>query len=302
MQSSVQKSFSTSLLIVKLVVPFYIVSEVLHYLGYIEYVAFLFEPITNLLSLPPSVAIALAAAFFLNIYAGIAVAAGLSLTPYEWTIVGTFIAVCHSIPLEAAVMKKVGFSIHLHWTMRLALAFIGAWVASIIIPQELVANTNEAFVVAVYSNFSEMLAAAIISSIILALKVIALVVAIILGFDLLRKIPAVNRLMDKQTYLSSLTVGGLVGITYGAGILLNDIESVDKTHKRYLLLFLLLAHGLIEETLIFAFFGADIAAIFSIRIAIALSAVFCLYFCTKHELIARGYKLFKKGFNNEISK
>lgn len=280
-QSSLHKSFNVSILIIKLVIPFFIISEVLHYLGYIEYIAFLFEPITNLLSLPPAVAIAFAAAFFLNIYAGIAVAAGLSLSPYEWTIVGTFIAICHSIPLEAAVMKKVGFSIHLHWISRLALALFGAWIAAVTIPQELAADAAEAFVSPVYSNFMEMLIAAIQSSIVLTVKVIVLVTALVIGFDIMRKIPAINTLMDKHTYLSSLTVGGLLGITYGAGILLKDIESVDKNHKMYLLVFLLLAHGLIEETLIFAFFGADIAAIFLIRVGIALIAVFSLYLFTK---------------------
>ncbi len=295
MPDSIQKSLNTSKLILKLVIPFFIISEVLHYLGYIEYIAFLFEPITNLLSLPPTVAIALAAAFFLNIYAGIAVAAGLSLSPYEWTIVGTFIAICHSIPLEAAVMKKVGFSIHLHWSLRLVLAFLGAWIAVMIVPQELAAQADEPWVVPVYSNFNEMLVSAIISSVVLSVKVIALVTAIIFGFDLVRKIPTVNRLMGNHTYLSSLTVGGLIGITYGAGILLNDLQSVDRSHKRYLLLFLLLAHGLIEETLIFAFFGADVVAIFLIRIAIALSAVFFLYVFTKNRLLRR-------SFNDETNK
>lgn len=293
MQESVSKSLKISILIIKLVIPFFILSEVLQYLGYIEYVAFLFEPITNLLSLPPAVAIAFAAAFFLNIYAGIAVAAGLSLSPYEWTIVGTFIAICHSIPLEAAVMKKVGFPIHVHWITRLALALLGAWVAAAITPQELTALAGEAFVSPVYKDFMEMLIAAIISSVILALKVIVLVTAIIIGFDLMRKIPAVNKLMDKHTYLSSLTVGGLLGITYGAGILLKDMESVEESHKLYLLVFLLLAHGLIEETLIFAFFGADVAAIFIIRLTIAIVAVLFLVIFTKH--------IIKKGSANVVS-
>ncbi len=287
MQSSIYKSFNVSILIVKLVIPFFIFSEILQYFGYIEYVAFLFEPITSLLSLPPEVAIALATGFFLNIYAGIAVAAGLSLSPYEWTIVGTFIAICHSIPLEAAVMKKVGFSIHLHWTIRLTLAFLGAWVAAVFIPKELIGVTSETLVAPVYDDFGEMLTTAIVASIVLALKVIALVTALIVSCDFVRKIPAVDSLMDKHTYLSSLTIGGLLGITYGAGILLKDMESVDHNHKTYLLMFLLLAHGLIEETLIFALFGADVAVIFIIRVGIAVMAVLTLYIITK-TILARG--------------
>jgi len=74
MLASVYKAFNISILIVRLVVPFFILGSVFQYFGYIENIAFLFEPITSFLSLPSSVAIAFAAAFFFNMYAGIAVA------------------------------------------------------------------------------------------------------------------------------------------------------------------------------------------------------------------------------------
>jgi len=241
MLSSTYKAFNISILIVRLVVPFFIISSIFQYFGYIENIAFLFEPITSFLSLPSSVALAFAAAFFFNMYAGIAIATGLSLSSYEWTIVGTFIAICHSIPVEAAVLKKIGFSIHLHWIMRLVLGMLGAWIAALFIPQESISSSGTVFESPVYNNFTEMLVAATVSSIMLALKIVGLVTALILGFDLIRKFPAIDKLMDKHTYLSCLMAGGLLGITYGAGILIKDMEFVGEKHRIYLILFLLLA-------------------------------------------------------------
>ena len=275
MNQSLQKSIQISILIAKLVIPFSIASEVFQYLGYIEYVSFIFEPITEVLSLSPEVAISFAAAFFFNIYAGIAVGAGLGLNGYEWTIVGTFIAICHSIPLEAAVMKKVGFPIHAHWVTRLSAGLIGAWIASVLASDSLTTEVVSAQTI-VYASFWDMLYAAIISALLLTVKIVLLVCALVIGFDLIRNISSIDLLMDKHTYLSSLTVGSLLGITYGAGILLKDIQLVKPDAKRNLLVFLLLAHGLVEETLIFAIFGADIAIIFGIRVAIAVAAVFCV--------------------------
>jgi len=129
-----------------------------------------------------------------------------------------------------------------------------------------------------------MFIAAIVSAIMLAIKIVGLITALILGFDLIRKFPAIDRLMDQHTYLSCLIAGALLGITYGAGILLKDMEFVGENYKIYLILFLSLAHGLVEETLIFALFGADIATILIIRVGIALIAVFWLYFFKKYIL------------------
>lgn len=81
--------------------------------------------------------------------------------------------------------------------------------------------------------------------------------------------------------MSSLSVGGFLGVTYGASILLQEIKQVQPEAKVLLLVFLMLAHGLVEETLIFAFFGADIWNIFMIRVGIALLVVFVLFLIIK---------------------
>lgn len=281
MNDALKKSLSSSWMIVKLVVPFALGIDILNYLGVIDNISFLFEPITNLLDLPSGVALSIAAGFFFNLYAGIAVAASLGLNGYEWTIVGTFLAICHSIPLEVAVLKKVGFPIITHSLTRFFAAIIGGMIAAKIATPELMQFTNEAVVHNESQTFWLMLLESFKNSIYLTVKIVLLVTVLIFLFEFLKKWKPFQAFLDKHAYMSSLLVGGLLGVTYGAGILLKDIKSVPSQHKLYLLTFLMLAHGLIEETVLFGLFHADLLIIFSIRIGIALIAVLLVYLFSK---------------------
>jgi len=277
MKEILNKALQSSWMIVKLVVPFAVGIDILNYLGVIDNVSFLFEPITEILGLPAGVALALAAGFFFNLYAGIAVAASLGLNGFEWTIVGTFLAICHSIPLEVAVLKKVGFPVIPHSVIRLIAGLLGGILAANIISPDLIQITNEVLLNQKNETFWTMIINSIKNSVYLTAKIILLVTVLIFLFELLRNWRPVEKYLDKHTYLSSLLVGGLLGVTYGAGILLKDIKSVEAKHKMYLLTFLMLAHGLIEETLLFGLFHADLLAIFGIRLGIAIIGVLLVY-------------------------
>lgn len=281
MRNVVNKALNCAWLITQLVIPFSIASDILNYFGVVEYLAFLFNPFTNGLDLPIGVALAFAAGFFFNLYAGIAVAAGLGLSAYEWTIVGTFLAICHSIPLETAVLNKVGWPINFHWIARLTNAFIGAWIVKKVTNSELMFTHVESIANISQTGFISFLFGSILSAILLAAKIIILVTFLVALFEFLRQQRRFKYLLDKYTYLSSLTVGGLLGVTYGAGILLKDIEQVQPKQKLLLLTFLMLAHGLVEETLIFGFFKADLGLIFLVRTGLALLAVAMVFTTVK---------------------
>lgn len=281
MKETLKKALQSSWIIIKLVIPFSIASDLLQFYGIIESVSFIFEPFTNSLHLPSGVALSFASVIFFNIYAGIAVASTLGLSSYEWTIVGTFMAICHSIPLEVAVLKKVGMNIHIHWISRFILGYVGALIAMYVTPLDLHLVHNEVVTQNQLQEFLPYLLNSIYNSLTLALKVILLVVSLIFIFELLKKSKNFKNFLEKHSYMSSLSVGGLLGVTYGASILLQEIKQVQPEAKLLLLVFLMLAHGLVEETLLFAFFGADIWNIFMIRVGIALLVVFVLFLIIK---------------------
>lgn len=273
--------------IIKLVIPFSLVCDLLDYFGVIGSTAFLFSPIGHALVLPPGIAIALASGFFFNLYAGIAVAATLDLTPSQWTIFGIFLATCHSMPIEGAVLKKVGMPLTWHWLARLTCGFSAAWLFSKFINLDQVLSQfpledkSESVAQNVDVTFFSFLLNSLASSFLLAAKVIILVVSLIVFFELLKSIRPVARFLNTHAYFSSLIVGGLLGVTYGAGILLKEIKNVKKSERILLLVFLMLAHGLIEETLLFTFFGANALPILFFRISSGLLGVLLVYLFLK---------------------
>jgi hypothetical protein len=58
------------------------------------------------------------------LYAAIAFAAPLGLTPYQWTILAVFLGVCHSLIVECAVMKRLGVSSLYSVILRGVMAFV----------------------------------------------------------------------------------------------------------------------------------------------------------------------------------
>ena len=70
-------------------------------------------------------------------------------------------------------------------------------------------------------------------------------------------------------------------MTYGATVLLAEKENVHRHQMLYLSVFLLFAHGLLEESVIFALIGASIGIVFGVRITLALFFVVCFHVMSK---------------------
>ena len=83
MSFSVQKSFKalfkSSWTILKLIVPIYILADLLFYYDLLSHITFIFKPLVTLLGLPQEVTLAIVSGLFLNLYAAIAFAAPLGL-------------------------------------------------------------------------------------------------------------------------------------------------------------------------------------------------------------------------------
>ncbi len=283
-KETINSSFKSSILILKLVIPLYIFADVLIYFGWLEYISFIFEPITNVLHLPSSAALSLAAGVFLNIYAAIAFAAPLGLSPYEWTILGLFLGICHSMLIESAIMKKIGISFVYSFALRISVAFLAviplwympkAWFG--------VGIVSKMDKKAVYSSFLDMLENSLYNSVILSIKIIILIVFIIFLMDFIKSIEIVKKYQQKVSTSFSIVAGLILGITYGAGVLLKEANSgsLSKKDILYIGTFLMICHSIIEDTLLFVIFGANYWIMVSIRLISALLISYTVVYISK---------------------
>jgi len=272
-QESRKNAIQSALLVLKLIIPLFILAEILLYLNILQYISFIFEPITNVLDLPKEASIGIAAAMFFNIYAGLAFLAPLHLSPYEWTILGTFLGIAHSLVVENVIMKKIGIPYWYSWSLRIGLAFL-AIIPLKFMPKEYFKTMHietETISKKVYETFTDMLFYALKDSVILSLKVIAIITVIIFIMDYIKSRDFMKAYQEKTNSLFSIVAGLLLGITYGAGIIISEVKkgTLTKVDIFYIGTFLMICHSVIEDVLLFVIFGANAWMILGIRVSMA---------------------------------
>jgi len=270
---------TSGLLILKYVVPFYIFADILLYFDVLKYLGVVFAPLTAPLHLPPEAAVSLAGGVLINIYAAIAFAAPLGLSPYQWTILAVFLGVCHSMLVESAIMAKLGISSLYSVLLR------GVGACLIVIPVLHMPDSwfersvqHHEMSLSRYAHFSEMVFDSLGKALVLSLEIIALISLIIVVMDLLKSTSLMRTHLAKVNTSFSIIAGQLLGITYGAGILLREATrgNLSREDIFYIGTFLMICHSLIEDVLLFVLFGANYWVIIGVRLPAALCISFLM--------------------------
>ncbi len=277
LHQSLQSSLSSGILILKLVIPFYILADILLYFDLLRPVSVLFLPVTSILQLPAETAMAITAGIFLNLYAAVAFAAPLGLSSYEWTILGVFLGVCHSLPVENAIMKKLGIGLLYSTFLRIFMAFITT-LPLFFLPASWYSGTGsgEKIQLAQYDSIVDLLLNSVMNAAILSIKIIALISLIIFFMDSLKRTRFISSCSERVQTSFSLLTGQLLGITYGAGILFKEAESGNLKKKDLFFIgtFLMICHSILEDPLLFVLFGANYWIIVISRLSMACVAAF----------------------------
>lgn len=279
LRESLCSAGSSALLILKLVIPFYILADFLLYFELLRPVSALFSPITGILQLPDEAAMAICAGVFLNIYAAVAFAAPLGLDGQQWTILGVFLGVCHSLPVENSIMKKLGISFFYSTFLRVSMAFLTT-LPLFLLPASLFTGKVSGTSIELQSHgtISELLIHSLLNAALLSFKIIFLITCVIFLMDALKRSRLIAIYGSRVNTSFSLLTGQLLGITYGAGILFKEVESGNLTRKDIFFIgtFLMICHSLLEDPLLFVLFGANYWVIVGSRLFMATVAALLL--------------------------
>ena len=277
-KDSLRTSIKSSIIILKLIVPIYIIADVLFFYNLLSYVSFLFEPITSILDLPPEAALSIVSGMLLNLYAAIAFAAPLDLSPREWTILAVFLGICHALLVETVIMKKLGISKLYSIALRIGAGLVVAFITTLL-PESFfgTVSVENDFQVQTYESITALLVNSIQEAIILSFEVIVLITALIFVLDYIKSLKFIEEYSNKVNSAFSITIGVILGITYGAGILISEYEknTLSKKDVFFIGTFLMICHAIIEDTLLFVIFGANFWVIVTLRIVFAF--IFTLF-------------------------
>lgn len=288
MTFSSTKSFQTAIrsswTILKLIVPIYILADVLFYYDVLKHISFIFKPVVSLLGLPQEAALSIVSGLFLNLYAAIAFAAPLGLGAKEWTILAVFLGIAHALLVETEIMKKLGISRSFSIVLRLSVGLFVGYLTSIL-PVSWFENKGlKEMTLPIQNQFQsifEVLQNSLYESLSLSLKIIALVTILIFFLDFIKSLSFIQNYSQKVNSGFSIAVGVILGITYGAGILISEYEKglLGKREVFFIGTYLMICHAIIEDTLLFVIFGANPWVIVTLRV---IFATLCAYLIAQY--------------------
>ncbi|MCC6442263.1 MAG: nucleoside recognition protein [Armatimonadetes bacterium] len=113
-------------------VPIYIAVAVLKHTPVVPWLSKMLSPAMGWFGLPGRAAIALVVGNVINLYAGIGAMVPLQLDRHEVTVLGLMLGISHSLPIETAVLRKMGIPIFFGTGLRLGAAVVAGLLAHMI--------------------------------------------------------------------------------------------------------------------------------------------------------------------------
>ncbi|ALS99822.1 hypothetical protein [Lacimicrobium alkaliphilum] len=284
-----RETFSIYLTLLKILVPTLIIVKVLEVMGATALLGAWLGPLMALIGLPESAGLVWATTLLTNIYTGMVVFVSLaeqqSLTVAQVSVLGTLMLVAHALPFEGAVAKKAGVPWWFTLLLRIGGAFILAAVVHLFYQHfGWLQQTNQLAWQASPTDGSLITWAT--DQLLTIGAIFFIILTLVSLLWLLRKLGIEKllhwalfpllRLLGIGREAANITIIGItMGLSFGAGILLNEVGK-GKLSKRDVLLtvsFLGLCHSLIEDTLLVMLLGAHLSAILWARLAFSVITI-----------------------------
>ena len=275
-----RNALKTALWIIRIIIPVSFVVTLLDFYGVIEWISAYTAPLFQLIGLQGNAAIVYFSSLFLPLYAPIAIIATLPLTLREITILALMCLITHNLPIECAVQRRSGTPFWQTLVIRITFSILGGILLNLILPESLVpphnltetqhiTNTTDiTHTKFQISNFKFQIIAWLTSTLSLCIKIILIITALMYGQFLLKRYGVINKIARPLAPFMRLCglqpdsaflwlVAQIVGLTYGAGIMAQEIEEsgANREELHRINLHICVNHSLIEDTAIFCMLG-----------------------------------------------
>lgn len=279
---SARQALKVSWTLIKVYVPLALATAFLRQIGVLDFIAPFFSPFMKHLGLPGEAALTLLAAFTNNIYAGIATMAAIPMTFRQVTILGIMIGLAHTLFIETAILVRLKMGTVRIAFFRIFLALGAGLLLNLLLPENIPGAVLNPYAAAVrFSWWNTLRSMAFTSG-----QIVVYMFVIMLAYELVLLLPFRHKMKKYFETVPRLigfsgkafvpwVVGLFIGITYGAGILFRFSEKNRLSHKDVCLttVFLVLAHAIIEDTMVFVVVGGNFWIIILARVLTAFLVV-----------------------------
>ncbi|QHE53554.1 nucleoside recognition domain-containing protein [Pontibacillus sp. HMF3514] len=273
----------------KVIFPVTLIVTILRFTPVLQWVMEWITPLMKWIGLPGEAAIPLVLGNFLNLYAGIAAIVSFDFTVKQVFILAVMMSFSHNLLIESTVASKVGVKWWFVAGVRLSLAFGSAVMINLLWDGG--SEMAQYGLIAEQADPEDYMGIAFLgiqTAVMSILQLAAIVIPLMVGMQYLKEknwldlfsrwLAPFTRVLGVERNASMTLVAGLViGLAYGAGLMLQAVEEDGVSRKdMYLsLIFLVSCHAVVEDTLIFIPLGIPVWPLLLIRLvtAIALTAV-----------------------------
>ena len=283
------RSLSICLWLFKVMLPISLAVRVLQHVGVIDWLAGYLSPIFSYIGLSGDSAIVFLTSIFLPLYPTIAVMTTLTLTLREATILAVMCLVSHNLPVECSVAHKTGSPFGRIVAFRIIMSFVSAIVLNWLMPQSDVPFSFLASATTEATSWGMLFTQWLSSSLVLIITIILIVTALMVLQRVLEEFGWMHRIAHILSPLMRLfglpsgcsllwLTGNVVGMAYGAAIMIDEVEQGRLTRSEANLVnhHLGVSHSLLEDTMLFVAMGISFWWIFLTRLILAMVAVWTM--------------------------
>ena len=286
---AIPRSLNICLWLFKVMLPISLAVRVLQYVGVIDWLAGYLSPIFSYIGLSGDSAIVFLTSIFLPLYPTIAVMTTLTLTLREATILAVMCLVSHNLPVECSVAHKTGSPFGRIVAFRIGMSFASAIVLNWLMPESDVPFSFLASASAEVTSWGMLFMQWLSSSLVLIVTIVLIVTALMMLQRVLEEFGWMHRIAHILSPLMRLfglpsgcsllwLTGNVVGMAYGAAIMIDEVEQGRLTRHEANLVnhHLGVSHSLLEDTMLFVAMGISFWWIFLTRLALAMVAVWTM--------------------------
>lgn len=284
-KDSLKPTVKTTLWLLKIMIPISFAVCLAQYFCLIEWCAGWLNPLFCHIGLPGASSIAFLTGATSTTYAALAVMLSMELTLRQATIIAIMVLICHALPLECTVNKKVGSKPFRMGFLRICGALLAAVYLNLVLPE-----LSDPFSALPLSSAEASLLEVLKGWLISSMKLIIMIFAIIYALMFIQRFMEKFGLMQKLTKpLEPLMqffglprnaaylwlVGNVLGISYGSAVMLQLEEEgkITRQEADEVNYHLIMNHSMLEDTLVFATAGVSALWILSTRLLFAFVLV-----------------------------
>ncbi len=283
-----KEAVKSSLGIFKIMLPVSLLMAILNYLGIVDWLSVLFQPITNLLGLSGKAILPLLSGYLINTYSAIALMISLELPMKEIAILSSMVLLSHTLPVELSIQKKAGGNMGLLFLIRVGSSIITGIVLNIILPNAdvVLASETQAITAVATTSFAIVLKSWVQDNVITIIKIFVINIVISVVFKCLIKFHIIDKLSSLLKPIMFIfgsgkesapywLIANVIGLIYGAGILItaNENKDLEKEEIRRLNVSICSMHSIIQETANFLVLGVGLPILIVPRFITAVVSV-----------------------------